>query len=168
MGKVVLARVDERLIHGQVMMTLSQRKGVDTIFVVDDTVAADKFMVDLYRSAGGRTGKKTIVMTTERAKYYWDNYEFRDYNTILIARNVDVIHDLVTHGVPMPEINLGGMSKKPESEKMYVGAVNVTESDIKKLKELRDDYGSKDIYFQSTPAAEKEDLDVAIKDFGLN
>ena len=27
MGKVNLARVDERLIHGQVMITLSQRNG---------------------------------------------------------------------------------------------------------------------------------------------
>ena len=111
MGKVSLARIDERLIHGQVMMTLTQRAGVDSIFVVDDVVANDKFMVDLYRSAGGRTGKKTVVMTTDRAKYYWDKYEFRDYNTILIARNVDVIYDLVTHGIPMEEINLGGNSR---------------------------------------------------------
>lgn len=167
MGKVSLARIDERLIHGQVMMTLTQRKGVDSIFVVDDVVAEDKFMVDLYRSAGGRTGKKTVVMSTDRAKFYWDEYDFRDYNTILIARNVDVIYDLVTHGVPMEEINLGGMSKKSDDQKMYVGSVHVTKEDVEKLKEMRDDYGAKDIYFQSTPAAEKEDLDVAIKDFGL-
>lgn len=44
MGAVVLARVDERLIHGQVMITLSQKAGVNSIFVVDDVVANDKFM----------------------------------------------------------------------------------------------------------------------------
>lgn len=58
MGVVNLARVDERLIHGQVMMTLSKRNGVDSIFVVDDVVAKDKFMKDLYKSAGSRTGQK--------------------------------------------------------------------------------------------------------------
>ena len=52
MGKVNLARVDERLIHGQVMITLSQRNGVNSIFVVDDVVAKDPFMKDLYKSAG--------------------------------------------------------------------------------------------------------------------
>ena len=77
MGQINLARVDERLIHGQVMLTLSQRNGVNSIFVVDDVVAKDKFMKDLYKSAGSRTGKKTIVMTIDKAKFYWDEYEFK-------------------------------------------------------------------------------------------
>lgn len=52
MGVVNLARVDERLIHGQVMVTLSQKSGVNSIFVVDEVVAKDKFMRDLYKNAG--------------------------------------------------------------------------------------------------------------------
>ncbi|HBK6357244.1 TPA: PTS sugar transporter subunit IIB, partial [Enterococcus faecium] len=55
MGVVNLARVDERLIHGQVMVTLSQKSGVNSIFVVDEVVAKDKFMRDLYKNAGSRT-----------------------------------------------------------------------------------------------------------------
>ena len=51
MGVVNLARVDERLIHGQVMVTLSQKNGVNSIFVVDEVVAKDKFMRDLYKNA---------------------------------------------------------------------------------------------------------------------
>ena len=66
MGAVNLARVDERLIHGQVMLTLSQRDGVNSIFVVDDVVAKDKFMKDLYKCAVSRTGQKTSVMTEEK------------------------------------------------------------------------------------------------------
>ena len=49
MGKVVLGRVDERLIHGQVMITLSQKDGVNSIFVVDDVVYNETFMKDLYK-----------------------------------------------------------------------------------------------------------------------
>ena len=60
MGVVNLARVDERLIHGQVMMTLSQKSGVNSIFVVDEVVAKDKFMRDLYKNAGSRTGQKRL------------------------------------------------------------------------------------------------------------
>ena len=67
MGKVVLGRVDERLIHGQVMITLSQKDGVNSIFVVDDVVYNETFMKDLYKSAGNRTGKKTIVLNEQRA-----------------------------------------------------------------------------------------------------
>jgi mannose/fructose/N-acetylgalactosamine-specific phosphotransferase system component IIB len=88
MGAVVLARVDERLIHGQVMITLSQKAGVNSIFVVDDVVANDKFMRDLYRSAGARTGQKTIIITADKAKHYWDEFEFKDYNCILLSKTV--------------------------------------------------------------------------------
>ena len=82
MGVVNLARVDERLIHGQVMVTLSQKSGVNSIFVVDEVVAKDKFMRDLYKNAGSRTGQKTIVITPEKAKFYWDEYQFKEYNCI--------------------------------------------------------------------------------------
>ena len=90
MGVVNLARVDERLIHGQVMLTLSKRAGVNSIFVVDDTVAKDQFMKGLYKSAGSRTGQKTIVMTLDKCKYYWDEFKFKEYSCILIAKTVDV------------------------------------------------------------------------------
>ena len=37
-------------------------------------------MRDLYKSAGSRTGQKTIVITPEKAKFYWDEYQFKEYN----------------------------------------------------------------------------------------
>ena len=117
MGVVNLARVDERLIHGQVMVTLSQKSGVNSIFVVDDVVANDKFMRELYKNAGSRTGQKTIVITTEKAKFYWDEYQFKDYNCILIAKTVKVMYELVKHGIPMKELNIGGIvSDQPLKE----------------------------------------------------
>src|SRR5699024_199650 len=112
MGEVNLARVDERLIHGQVMMTLSQRNGVNSIFVVDDVVAKDKFMKDLYKSAGSRTGQKTVVMTKEKCLERWVKLNFRDYSCILITKTVSVIYDLVKAGVPMKEVNIGGIAQK--------------------------------------------------------
>lgn len=110
MGEIKLARVDERLIHGQVMVTLSQKSGVNSIFVVDDIVAKDKFMRDLYKNAGSRTGQKTIVITVEKAKFYWDEYHFKEYKCILIAKTVQVIYELVKQGLPMKELNIGGIA----------------------------------------------------------
>lgn len=168
MGEVNLARIDERLIHGQVMLTLSQRAGVNSIFVVDDVVAQDKFMVDLYRSAGARTGQHTVVMPVERAKYYWDKYEFRDYSTIIICKTVDVIYDLVTHGVPMKELNVGGIAMKdPSRDKQVSPTVYLNKEDAIKLKELHDDYGVENIYFQATPSAPSTSLEDVLAQFDL-
>ena len=165
MGKVVLGRVDERLIHGQVMITLSQKDGVNSIFVVDDVVYEESFMKELYKSAGNRTGKKTIVLNEKRAFYYWDKYKFKDYNCILVAKSVDVFYKLIKHGVEVEELNVGGIAKKSEDDLLVTESVYLNKEDADKLKELRDDYNINNIYFQATPSAPKTSLDEVLKKF---
>ncbi|CAM3446728.1 Sorbose-specific phosphotransferase enzyme IIB component [Streptococcus pluranimalium] len=167
MGNVNLARVDERLIHGQVMITLSQRSGVNSIFVVDDVVAKDKFMKDLYKSAGNRTGQKTIVISEKKAEFYWDEYNFKDYNCILISKNVQTIAELVKYGVPIKELNIGGIAKKSDEDLLVTKSVHLNKKDAETLKILHDNFGVDDIYFQATPSASKTSLDDVLKKFNL-
>lgn len=166
MGVVNLARVDERLIHGQVMVTLSQKSGVNSIFVVDEVVANDKFMRDLYKNAGSRTGQKTIVITPEKAKFYWDEYQFKDYNCILLAKTVKVMYDLVKHGVPMKELNIGGIAQKDANKDLLVTkSVYINKEDVDRLVELKEKYGVENIYFQATPSAPKTELKDVVSKF---
>lgn len=166
MGVVNLARVDERLIHGQVMMTLSQKSGVNSIFVVDEVVAKDPFMRDLYKNAGSRTGQKTIVVTPEKAKFYWDEYQFKDYNCILIAKTVKVMYELVKHGVPMKELNIGGIAQKdPNKDLLVTKSVYINKEDVDRLVEMKEKYGVENIYFQATPSAPKTELKDVVSKF---
>ncbi|GAA0087633.1 PTS system mannose/fructose/N-acetylgalactosamine-transporter subunit IIB [Clostridium perfringens] len=166
MGVINLARVDERLIHGQVMVTLSQKSGVNSIFVVDEVVAKDSFMRDLYKNAGGRTGQKTIVITPDKAKFYWDEYQFKDYNCILLAKTVKVMYDLVKHGVPMKELNIGGIAQKdPSKDVLVTKSVYINKDDVDRLVEMRDKYGVENIYFQATPSAPRTELKDVINKF---
>lgn len=167
MGVVNLARVDERLIHGQVMLTLSQRDGVNSIFVVDDVVAKDKFMKDLYKSAGSRTGQKTIVMTEEKCKFYWDEFNFKEYSAILITKTVTGIYNLVKHGVPIKDLNIGGIAKKGDDDILVTKSVYLNKADALKLKELNEEYGVENIYFQATPSSSSSSLEDVLKQFGL-
>lgn len=165
MGKVVLGRVDERLIHGQVMITLSQKDGVNSIFVVDDVVYEESFMKELYKSAGNRTGKKTLVLNRKRIKYYWDKYKLKDYNCILVAKTVDLFYDLIKYGIKVEELNIGGIAKKSEDDLMVTKSVYLNKEDALKLKEIRDEYGVENIYFQATPSAPKTSLDEVLTKF---
>lgn len=167
MGIVNLARVDERLIHGQVMLTLSQRDGVNSIFVIDDVVSKDKFMKDLYKSAGNRTGQKTIVISEEKAKYYWDEYQFKDYSCILIAKTIETIANLVKHGIPIKELNIGGIAKKTDADLLVTKSVHLNEKDARILKELSEKFAVSDIYFQSTPSAAKTSLETVLNKFSI-
>lgn len=166
MGVINLARVDERLIHGQVMMTLSQKSGVNSIFVVDEVVAKDKFMRELYKNAGSRTGQKTIVVTPEKAKFYWDEYQFKDYNCILLAKTVKVMYELVKHGVPMKELNIGGIAQKdPSKDLLVTKSVYMNKDDVDRLVEMQEKYGVENIYFQATPSAPRTELKDVVSKF---
>lgn len=166
MGVINLARVDERLIHGQVMMTLSQKSGVNSIFVVDEVVAKDKFMRELYKNAGSRTGQKTIVVTPEKAKFYWDEYQFKDYNCILLAKTVKVMYELVKHGVPMKELNIGGIAQKdPSKDLLVTKSVYMNKEDVDRLVEMQEKYGVENIYFQATPSAPRTELKDVVSKF---
>ncbi|MCI5775042.1 MAG: PTS sugar transporter subunit IIB [Aerococcus sp.] len=167
MGKIILGRVDERLIHGQVMMTLVQTKGVDSIFVVDDTVAQTPTMRKLYKSAGSRTGKKTIVTTEDKVKYYWDEYQLKDYNCILITRTIKTMCELVQYGLPFDAINIGGTPQKDkENDILVTKSVYMNKEDAEMLKKTQEDFDV-DIYFQATPSAPKDSLESVLKKFDM-
>ena len=81
MGKVVLARVDARLIHGQVMTSLSKSAGATAIFVADDPAAHDPFTKNIILGAGSRTGLKVRVLKEDGAVRYWNDRQYDDYHS---------------------------------------------------------------------------------------
>ena len=48
---IVLCRVDDRLVHGQVVIGWGRPLGIDLIMLVDDTVAGSAWEQELYRMA---------------------------------------------------------------------------------------------------------------------
>ena len=113
MGKVVLARVDARLIHGQVMTSLSKSAGATAIFVADDPAAHDPFTKNIILGAGSRTGLKVRVLKEDGAVRYWNDRQYDDYHVILLTKSIEVMADIIRGGVPMKELNLGGIPQKP-------------------------------------------------------
>ena len=164
MGEVCLARVDERLIHGQVMMNLSKKSGANSIFIVDDMVANDAFMKNIFLSAGSRTGLKVQIYTLADAVKYWEESQFENYKCILLTKTIDAMYQLAKAGVKMKEVNLGGIAKKPNTVAV-LSAVCIKAEDAKQLQEMHDELGIQDIYFQTIPSAKRIELADALKKF---
>ncbi|ESU74933.1 PTS system, mannose-specific IIB component [Enterococcus faecalis CBRD01] len=51
MSKIVLTRVDSRLIHGQVVTKWLQQSGANEILVVSDELEQDEFLQSIYLMA---------------------------------------------------------------------------------------------------------------------
>lgn len=163
MGKVVIARVDARLIHGQVMTNLSKSAGANAIFVADDPSAHDAFTKNIILGAGGRTGLKVRVLKEDGAVRYWTDRQYDDYSVILLTKSIEVMAKIIKGGVPIKELNLGGLPQRPGLTPI-IKEVSINEEQLKLLQELHDDYDV-DVYFQAIPSSKKVSLADAAKEF---
>ena len=106
---IVLFRVDDRLIHGQVVVGWGRPLGVNRIVLVDDQVAASSWEQDLYRMAV--TGDIEIEFATVADA----GRRLRDWQSDM-RRTLVLTGDLQTMGalhaadpVTVHRINLGGI-----------------------------------------------------------
>ena len=164
MGEVCLARVDDRLIHGQVMTNLSKKSGANSIFIVDDMVANDNFMKNIFMSAGSRTGLKVKIFSVADAVAYWNETQFENFKCILLTKTIDVMYEVAKAGVKINELNLGGIAKKPNTVAI-LSAVCIKAEDAAHLEEMQKDMGIQDIYFQTIPSSKRVELADALKKF---
>ena len=51
MQNLVLTRIDDRLIHGQVMTAWIKNRKANQVVIVDDDVANDEYMIDVLEMA---------------------------------------------------------------------------------------------------------------------
>ena len=76
------------------------------------------------------------------------------------------MYDLVKHGIPMKELNIGGVAQKDTNKDLLVTkSVYMNKEDVDRLVEMRDKYGVENIYFQATPSAPKTELKDVINKF---
>ncbi|MBE6082181.1 MULTISPECIES: PTS system mannose/fructose/N-acetylgalactosamine-transporter subunit IIB [Tissierellales] len=162
MGQIVLARVDDRLIHGQVMTKWSKGMNTNALFVVDDATAKDPFMKDIYTMSTSNTGMTIKVLSIDEAVDYWNKSNFEDYKAILLFKSIAGAKEAIDKGLPVKRLNLGGIAKTKDS-KFVIPNIAVRHEDMDTLKEVE----SKgiEVFFQVVPDTKSVSLKDAIKSF---
>ncbi len=133
--KIVLSRVDERLLHGQVIASWSKILQIRQILVIDDKLAKDTFMAQVLEMTAP-TGVTAKVLTCEDALKLI-NSDTGTLNTMLLFKNVDAPLELVNLGYPMKELDIGNMGSGP-SRKPVTRRVFMSDDEIRMVKELID------------------------------
>jgi mannose/fructose/N-acetylgalactosamine-specific phosphotransferase system component IIB len=110
---IVLSRVDDRLVHGQVVIGWGRPLGVEFIVLVDEGVAASPWEQDLYRMAVPPEIDIRFMTVAEAATQLaaWQTGERRG---ILLTGDVDTMAALHrADPVVVHRINLGGIHHRP-------------------------------------------------------
>lgn len=161
MAKKLAVRVDDRLIHGQVVTQWVKVFKAQKIVVIDDNVAKDKLQKNILKFAAPPE-MKVSIFSVDKAVEIWNKNQFGNMNVFVLFKDVKQIAKLEEKGVKFDEITIGNMSAT-EGRRLIYKSTGFTEEEAKTLFQLQKD-GVK-IYFQTQPTDRKESLNIMKKVF---
>ncbi|TWM23950.1 PTS system fructose-specific EIIB component [Bacillus paralicheniformis] len=152
--KIVLARIDDRFIHGQVLTRWIKIHAADRIIVVSDEVAQDEMRKTLILSVAPSNVKASAVSISKMAKAF-HSPRYEDTTAMLLFENPGDIVSLIEAGVPIETVNVGGM-RFENNRRQITKSVSVTEKDIKAFEQLHG-FGVK-LELRQLPSDSSEDF----------
>ena len=132
---ILVNRVDDRLIHGQVVVGWGRPLGIDLIILVDDQVAASPWEQELYRMAVPREIELRFETVAEAVPALAD-WQAAPRRTLLLTGDIATMARLFTaDGAVVNAINLGGLHHQP-GRRQRLPYLYLTDEELARLRAL--------------------------------
>lgn len=154
MPNILLTRIDNRLVHGQVGVSWTSTLGANLLLVADDGVAKSSLQQKLMKMVADAQGVDIRFFSIEKTIKVIEKAAPRQ-KIFIICRTPEEVRRLVDGNVPIEVVNVGNMhyseGKRQISKKVYVN-----DKDLEDLKYLE----SKgiDVFIQDVPGDIKEKI----------
>lgn len=135
MPNILLTRIDNRLIHGQVATQWSGVLGANLLLVANDEVATDEFRQGLMNMAAPAYAQ-TRFFTIEKTCAIISKASPAQKIFIICENPQDVLR-LVEGGVPIKKVNIGNMHMA-DGKRQVATSVAVDDNDVETFKKLKD------------------------------
>jgi len=110
---IELFRIDDRLIHGQVVIGWGRPLGIDLIVLVDDQVAASDWEQDLYRMAVSPDIEVKFVTVADAANQM-SEWQANGKRGLVLSGDLETMAALhAANPEAVHRINLGGIHHRP-------------------------------------------------------
>ena len=131
---IVLTRIDDRLIHGQVVVGWAQSLHANHIIVINDDMVKNDMQKFLFRMATP-TDMNLSILSVEEASDKIKKRAFDDDRAILLVKSPEDIYRMATSGARIAEVNIGGMHFAEEKIQLF-DAIFVDKGDIEMFENL--------------------------------
>ena len=158
MALIALARIDDRLVHGQVVTKWVQRTKSNHIIIVDDTLAQNSFLADVYKMAAP-VGVTVSVKSTKQAADEWKENQFGDGTVLLLFKNPQNVQKACENGIHIESLQVAGMGSA--SGKKVYKTVSLSEDDAQVLQKFSQQ--GIHVYFQALPEDKPTDIGFILK-----
>lgn len=129
---LVLARVDQRLIHGQVLVGWVPVVRPDVLLVADDASAGDSWAAEMMVEAAAPVLEARVLSLDEASEA---GLYSGDRRVLLLTASLEAMLTLARGGVPLIEVNLGGLHYR-EGARRLLDYVFLDREDIEALGDL--------------------------------
>jgi len=132
---IVLYRIDERLIHGQVVVGWGAELRPDLFVVVDAGLVSSEWEQDLYR-LGVPEGTGAVFLSPEQAREAIPELEAAPKRAVILTRDVATMLALARGGAMEGEsVNLGGIHSQ-SGRKEVLPYLFLDDTDLDRLREI--------------------------------
>lgn len=155
MPNIVLTRIDNRLVHGQVGVTWTKTIGANLLLVANDEAAQDKLQQQLMAVTAKSSGVGIRFFTIDKTAAIIDRAA-PSQKIFIVCKTPQDVRRLVDKGVPLKEVNVGNMHFS-EGKRQITKKVYVDDQDMDDLKYV----SSKGIhvYIQDVPGDTKTEIE---------
>jgi D-glucosaminate-specific PTS system IIB component len=150
---ISLIRIDDRLIHGQVMAVWARVLSLDHIIVADDATAADAFSQQIMRLAMPPTIRLSVASIAD-ASGLLKTAEVDASRTLILLRSVEAAARLY-EDYCFRHLNVGGIGMTP-GRKLLWRSIAASPEEVVSLRKLK--RAGVDVYLQMIPSDEKRRL----------
>lgn len=161
MGKLVLTRIDSRLIHGQVMTKWVNQVQANKIVIISDELAKDEFMKSIYLMSAP-AGIEVACLTEDEAVSAFEADCFGAGNVLLLLPSVTVLDRVFDRGIHPESVQVGGLGGGP-SRKVVFQNITLDDPDADALEKIAAT-GVK-IVFQTIPEDAPQDIQSIIRKY---
>ncbi|MDZ7263486.1 MAG: PTS sugar transporter subunit IIB [candidate division KSB1 bacterium] len=134
---LVLVRIDDRLIHGQVVAGWGMHLNPDRILLSSDTIANSPWEKEMYMAAEATAPYPVVisVMTQDETLAFLSDSAAAKEKIILLIETPQEILQLIRRGLKIQQLNVGGMHFKAGKRRL-APFIFVDDEDISCFREI--------------------------------
>ena len=130
----IFYRVDNRLVHGQIISTWMPHLRVKTFVIVNDDVPSNELRTTMFRMAIPPEQQLLALSVQDAVHWLNANRHSADSILVLIESITDAVR-LFESGHPFPRLNIGNIHHAP-GRRSFTPAVYLSDEDLEALRAL--------------------------------
>ena len=144
---IKMVRIDDRLIHGQIVAAWVKSLALERVWIIDDGTANDTFLKNVMKMVAP-ANTELVISPMSEIEQLAPKYDSDEINTLILMKYPYVAEKLFTSNISIKKLNVGGIGANSERKKVYKN-ISMTDEEIETCRNMSKN--GVDVYIQVTP-----------------